>query len=236
MMNKSSKMDDIDILLYAAMPYVKKKEVDIYNSVDLSETLSPAATKKINRRLKHEKKDITRRESYHPIYDSLKRVAIVVLLIMSVGFTFVISVEAVREAIWDTVVEWYENSIFFSYVNDGNVAVSSEIIEYKEPDLDDSYTRFERRKSKYNYVIEYEKNDTLIVYEQSLLSDYEILLSNNDTLMKAIKINGYEGITTSFETQGECSTTIIWNDNVYTYKLVGNIPLDKLTSIAEKVK
>lgn len=235
-MNKSPRMDDMDILLYAAMPYVKKREVEIYNSADLSEGLSQAATKKICRRLKREKKYILHHEVFNPVYDSFKRIAVIALIIMSVGFGCVISVEAVRETLWNTIVEWYENSIFFSYINNNTVTVPDEILEYKEPVLDNSFYRYEGRKSRYNYVVEYEKTDTLIVYEQSLLSDYEILLSNNDTVMNMIEINGYEGVVTSFETQGVHTTTIIWNDNVYTYKLVGNVPFDELFSIAKTIQ
>lgn len=236
-MTRTSKNDEMDLLLYSAMPYVELKELEEYEkAAEIPVILSKNDKKRILKRIKRAGEYRERHEAYRPAKETFKRVAVVALVVMSLCFTGAISIESVRVALWETIVEWYENSIFFAYVNGDDSGVPDEILEYKEPRLDESYSRYEGRKSEYSFVVEYEKNDTLIMYEQSLLKEYEILLSNNETIMEPIEINGYAGNAIVLKSYGECSTTIIWNDYVYTYKLVSNLSLNELLQIAENIE
>jgi len=155
---------------------------------------------------------------------------------MSLCFTGVMSVEAVRVTLWETIIEWYENSIFFAYVNGDESVVPDRILEYREPVLENEYERYELVKNEFSYALEYESDQFLVSYSQSLLKDYCVLLSNHDTEMTDITVNGYSGTMTVFETEGITNTTIIWHDNEYTYRISSDLSYDELLKVAESVQ
>lgn len=236
-MNKTSKIDEMDLLLYSAMLYIEHKEVGVYDkAADVPVTLSEKDKKRILKRIIRAGEYRERHEVYHPWLETIKRVAVIALVVMSLCFTGVMSVEAVRVTLWETIIEWYEKSIFFAYVNGDESVAPDRILEYREPVLGDEYERYEGIKNEYNYVLEYESDQFLITYSQSLLENYSVMLSNHDTEMMNITVNGYLGTMTIFVTEGIPSTTIIWHDNEYTYMISSNLSYDELLKVAESVQ
>lgn len=235
-MNNRSKMDDMDLLLYAAMPYTGKKEIEEYSSIDPSVELSTKADKRIYKRLNREMQYHERHEIYHPVRDALKRVAVIVLIIMSIGFMSAVSIEAVRNEIFNVVIEWFEKSLSISIENENSDKVPDRILEYKEPELSDDYERFEIQKNDFGYLVEYENGISLISFRQKIYDNYDFKVSNENTIVEDIQVNGYEGIKTVFTTEEITTTTIIWKDDEYAYSLSSNIPYDDLIKIAESIK
>ena len=236
-MNRISKIDKMDLLLYSAMSYVENKELAVYDKAsDVPVVLSEKDKKHILKRIKRARAYYEHHEVYRPGWETLKRVAVVVLVIMSLCFTGVMSVEAVRVTLWETIIEWYENSIFFAYVNGDESVVPDRLLEYREPVLGDEYERYEIGKNEFSYVIEYESDEFLVTYSQSLLENYSVMLSNHDTEMTDITVNGYSGTMTVFVTEGITDTTIIWHDNEYAYRISGDLSYDELLKVAESVQ
>ena len=233
-MNEAQKLDELDIQLYAIMPHVRSKDIDIYNSADPTK-ISERSSKKILRRIKREIKYIEAHEKYRPAVEGWKRAAAVVLIIMSVGFASVMTVEAARNAIWEAVTTWYKESIFFQYIGGDDTMVPDTLLEYKEPVVGDEYERYEVIKNESSYVIEYECDSALITYKQSPLKDYEVLLSNHATTASIVDINGGEGEATSYVINGVEYNTIIWNDGRYAYKLNSNLSIHELLLVANTV-
>lgn len=233
-MNEAQRLDELDIQLYAIMPNVRSKDIDIYNAADPTK-ISDKSSKKILRRIKREIKYIEAHENYRPAVEGWKRAAAVILVIMSVGFASVLTVEAVRNAIWEAVTTWYNESIHFKYVGDDNAAAPDVLLEYKEPVVGDDYERYEVVKNEFKYTVEYENSTSLITYQQSLLKDYEVWLSNHDTKSSIVDIGGKRGEVTSYVINGMEYITIIWNDGVYAYKLNSNIGIDELIRIANTI-
>ena len=137
-MNEAQKLDELDIQLYAIIPNVRSKDIDIYNAADPTK-ISDKSSKKIFSRIKREINYIEAHEKYRPALEMWKRAAVVVLVVMSVAFASVMSVEAVRNAIWEAVTTWYNESIHFKYVGDDNAAAPDILLEYKEPIVGDDY-------------------------------------------------------------------------------------------------
>ena len=100
--------------------------------------------------------------------------------------------------------------------------------------LGDEYERYEF-KNEVSYVVEYESDHSLVTYVQSLLEDFSIMLSNHDTEMTDITVNGYPGTMTVFTTEGVTQTTIIWHDNEYVYRMSSNLSYEELLKIAESI-
>lgn len=226
------KNDIFDALLYASAPYAGKNETEEYDSADQKLTMSPKAKKKMMKRLKRERKYTERHETYRPALEIMKRAAVVVLVIMSIGFAGVISVEASRDTLYDFIIEWYENSIFFKYESYAD-EIPEIVLEYKEPYPGEDYTRFEVAKSQYIYSIEFERGGETITYNQNLLSHYAFKLADNYSEIDEIIVNGGDGVSATYVIDGKLFTMIMWNDGKYLYRLSGNASKDELIRIAE---
>lgn len=240
MMNETQKPDMMDILLYAVAPYACTQELDEYNNADPSLKLSDKAKKRIIKRLKNEQEYQEKHEKYSPAWEYTKRVAVIILLALSLSFVSAMSIEAVRTALWEVIMEWGEERIFYWYQRDEDEpAVLTQILEYKEPRaIGEEYTRYEGLKNEYSYTVEYEKEDVVITYSQDLLTDSGAYLSNENTEIVDIKIGRYSGkFATSYVRENEFYT-IIWNDNIYEYSISGDgiITKDELIAIAESVE
>ena len=234
-MNKAQNLDELDIQLYAIMPLTKSKDVDIYNSADPNQ-ISEKNSKKVLKRIKREINYIKAHEKYRPALEMCKRAAVIVLIVMSVAFASIMSVEATRTAIWKAITTWYEESIHFLYVGEDNAYVPDTLLEYKEPAVGDDYERYVCAENEYNFFVEYEDSTSLIIYQQSVLKDYDVWLSNHDTKSSVVEINGNRGELTSYVIDGVDYNTIVWNDGIYAYSLSSNIELEKLIRIAETVR
>ena len=235
--------DEMDMLLYAAVKHAGKNEIAEYNSADTSVKMSDDTEKRIvkllhkeDRRIEREQKYIERHTTYYPIREILKRVAVVVLVVMSVGFAGTLSIEAVRVEIRNAVVAWFEEYLDIRFLKDETVIMTDTIMEYKEPEMGKEYTRYEMIKNEYKYYIEYESEDALVSYTQSPGNQYKILTSNEGTVICDIMMNEIQGIVTEYSVENISMTSIIWHDDEYAYILSSNLPQEKLFTIVESVK
>lgn len=236
-MSKNNRLDNLDILLYTAFESVGTRELEVYNSVDPAIDMSPRTTMRIKKRLEREVKYHDRHKTYSPAIENMKRAAVVALIVIAFTFTCVISVEAVRVTLWETIVEWYENSIFFQYIYNENMYYPDEILEYKEPVLGDEFERYVIEKDRYGFSVEFESENILIVYDQDLIKNYNVKMSNNDSEMREITVNGYEGIMTTYiQKHGVRQSNIVWSDGEYVYRLSGNVTYDKLIEMAGTIQ
>ena len=234
----------IDVLLYASAPYTGKNEIEAYNAADAEIRLSVKAKKRIQKRLRREREYKEQHERYSPVWEISKRIAVIVLVVLSLSFVSVMSIEAVRVALWEAILEWGENSIHLRYEStDTNTTILLDrILEYREPRaIGDDYKRYEDYKSDYRYCIEYEKIDCIITYHQELLKDNSMYLSNEGTSVKEIQIQNHIGTMSQFLSGNTKITTITWTDAEYIYALIFNtltdeISFDDMVDIAESVQ
>ena len=84
--------------------------------------------------------------------------------------------------------------------------------------------------------MEYENEDTLVIYRQRLLQNYSSDRSNENTLIEEIQINGYNGVMEEYTAAEITTTSIIWHDNTYVYSLSSDLTYEELLKIAETVK
>lgn len=236
-MNNSVPMDHMDLLLYAAMDMADSDDLisEPWEASDESVCLSRKADRRIWKTLCRIRENREKQQPFHPVREILKRVAMIVLITATVGFTCLMSIDAIREAVWKFFTQWNEKSITVEIKPEKDVPMLTEIQEYKEPVVSSEFKRTEIRKNAYSYVLEYERNGTVISYRQRLLEDFKTMLSNNDTKMYEIGINQNSGIYTVFETHGVTIVTILWHDEQYVYKVSGNLDFDSLLSIAESI-
>ena len=98
-MNKPTRNDPLDALLYASAKSAGQNERSQYESASPENTLTDAEKKKIIRRAK-DPRNLKKTASV-----IMKRAAVIVLVILSVSFTCAMSVDSVREALWHSIFE-----------------------------------------------------------------------------------------------------------------------------------
>lgn len=233
-MSESQNPDNMDILLYAAAPYAGKNELGEFEKADESE-LSPKAEKRIFKKIQRRIDYYEKHEKFHPVLETLKRVAVIVLAVMSISFVSALSIEAVRSDIYNAVIQWFDKKLGISF-DDIPTDAPDRILDYKEPVLPEGYERFEMKKDELGFSVEYENEDSLIIYWQRPLNGYGSFLSNERTDVEDVNVIGYDGIKTVFESHGVTTTTIIWKDNEYAYMLSSDLSYEELLRIAESIE
>lgn len=237
-MNKAVPIDHMDLLLYAAMDMADSDDLisEPWEASDESVCLSRKADRRIWKTLCRIQQNREKQQSFHPVRETLKRVAMVVLITATVGFTCLMSIDAIREAVWKFFTQWNEKSITVEIKPEKDVPMLTEIQEYKEPTVPSDYKRTVISKDEIDYIIEYIKEPEQIIYHQCLLEDFKTMLSNNDTKMYEIEINGHSGIYTVYETHGVTVIKFLWHDGQYVYTVSGNnMSLESLLSIAQSI-
>lgn len=109
---KTIKNDKLDYLLYMVAAECCKTDVEKFDSIDDSKVdFSEDFCKKRDR--------IIRKYKYRPFLISVRKVAaraaIVLMAIMSAAFITVMAVEPLREAVFEAVIEWYDDYLTIRY-------------------------------------------------------------------------------------------------------------------------
>lgn len=239
-MRKCCMPDDLDLCLYAAAPYAGSHEMEEFEEARhsvISErpTVLKQREKRIFRKIQRSIRYAENHAHYHPVWEMAKRVSVIVLLILSVSFLGALQVEAVRQEIYHAVVEWFDEKLgiqFASVTED----VQTQILDYKEPVMDTTYTQNVIRKDGTGFLVEYEIADSLITYTQKPLAEYASLLSNRDTQVEDIEVQDLSGIKVTYTIEETTMTNIIWKDEKYAYSISGNLTYAELLMIAESVQ
>lgn len=239
-MRKCCMPDDLDLCLYAAAPYAGSHEMEEFEEARHSviserSTVSKQREKRIFRKIQRSIRYAENHAHYHPVWEMAKRVSVIVLLILSVSFLGALQVEAVRQEIYHAVVEWFDEKLgiqFASVAED----VQTQILDYKEPVMDTTYTQNVIRKDGTGFLVEYEIADSLITYTQKPLTDYASLLSNRDTQVEDIEVQDLSGVKVTYTIEETTMTNIIWKDEKYAYSISGNLTYAELLMIAESVQ
>ena len=98
-MKDTNRRDVLDALLYASAKNAGENERGAYEAASPGEEFSEREMKRIIRRAK-QPHSLKKRAA-----NVMKRVAVVVLVILSVSFTCAMSVESVRESFWQSIFE-----------------------------------------------------------------------------------------------------------------------------------
>lgn len=179
------KKDKLDALILLAGDVLVKKNLNT-DLLDGAPVVNrpKSLDRKIARMIQHE-----RRKPYNEVFVILKQTASVFLVVCTLILAMAMSVEAVREAFWNAVVEWFDK--YISVVYECEADPPDVIEEYKEPQL--VPVGAERRvviKDDNYYVIDYYfDNQLLLTYQQSIVNKKEHLYDNNVVQISEILID-----------------------------------------------
>lgn len=225
-----------EAMLYAAVPYAGKKELEEYYAADPAVVLPEKARKRIHIRIRRERRYREAHDIYRPVVVNVQRILLVLVTVLAAAMVVFLPSEKVREAMWDTMLEWGEESILVSFVGGDMADVPAEILEYREPrGIGAEFERTVIKKTNRKYLVKYVHDDITISYEQKKLMKNDIYISNEETTGTVIKIGEYEGLLNEFYLQDEKYMSISYTDNEYMYILHSNTTLNELVSIAESI-
>lgn len=122
---EATKNDKLDLMLHMVAAECCKADVEEFDSIDDSEVeFSEDFYKKRDR--------IIRKYKYRPFLRSVRKVAsraaIVLMAIMSAAFITVMAAEPLREALFEAVVEWYDDYLTIRYEKTDETEESTESV------------------------------------------------------------------------------------------------------------
>ena len=163
-------------------------------------------------------------------YAVLRKIAACILICLSVGFAALMAIPTVRASVWDSVVNFYEKYIKFDF----NVTAGGEetIGEYTLGYVPDGFVRTDAletdAKNKYRYENE-EKFFCIIYYAKNREINYD----DENGKVHIVDINGVDGYLIEY-LGGRCSLT--WQNNKAVFTMDGDLSVDEMIKIAEKIK
>lgn len=247
--------DKLDLLIAFSASNCGNDDVEMFRNLDTSGVILSSDFYAKQRRLVGRYK---RKPKLALLRKCLMRVAVVLLVIMSVGFLTLMAIPNLRNAIFEAVIEWYDDYISIRFEPSGGenfngTDTSSETsgetgnsnIEITPP------TKIERvikptyipngaeeeivKNSQSGVVIDYYLGDDLILsFTQTIYKRKEMLFDNNVNASCEVEVNGFKAVLLDSEANGK---TIIWTDGVYYYSAYSlSLDAEEMVSIASSVQ
>lgn len=236
---KSKRLDKYDYLIAMATLDVKDDDVKMFEEQDDSDVvLSDRITKKIDKLISKESNYKTSRAIQ--FQKVLSKVAIIALVVMSMMFAAMMSVSAIRTAIWEIITEWYEEYIAVGYEPEegyGVVEPPKMIEEIRKPTLLPLGVEEEiGMSSRGMFVCDYFLgDDCYISFKQLLLNNDVGILDGDDATISEVVVGKHKAWLFSYD--AEDYIILIWNDTEYAYHLSTTVlNADELILVAASVK
>lgn len=211
------KNDKLDALILLSGSVLISKNADLYKNAAIPLVKRPRSLDaKVQRSINKE-----RRRTFGTFFQYGQRVAAAVLVACTLSFAAVMSVEAVRTTLWDTIVRFFDEYLSISYVTETQPPKQLEAI--KEPSC--SEQGWEKQvvleTASMRSVI-YRKNGTkILTYTQEIL-DGEAWFDNEDTEIENITISDRPAMLMFRKNQKTYSLS--WSDGAYAYTLDAHVP------------
>ena len=232
-MNKAISDRKLDALLTMSVDAIVEKNAESFLEQDYEIVPMPNS---LRRKILGMDRRARWKNEFGAIGVGLKRVAAVILIVCTLSFAAAMSVEAVRTAIWNAIVTWYDDYVAISFRKDGVGDAPEAIVIKKEPMMD-GYEREVLLDSQGMFIVNYVYNDFNVMYSQLVLEENEALFDNTMAALKTVKIGAYEGQL--LIAADKSAIFLMWNDGDYTYTLQtdsDNGREDQLIHIAQSVQ
>ncbi|MDD6298554.1 DUF4367 domain-containing protein [Hornefia butyriciproducens] len=161
----------------------------------------------------------------------VRRAALVILLVAALMATSILAFALVRPTIFTKILkgrtEWH-----VSYRQEDPDGLAKEFRPVK-PETPEGYTISEEIKNDPFYDVIYKDgNNKEIIYSQYTVKNAKARWNSEDTTLKKMKINGYEG----YGCYRERNWCLYWNNGYYAFELSGNCKLSVLMKMAETLE
>lgn len=236
---KCERMDKYDYLIALATLDAKDDDVKMFMDLDDSDVVfSDRITDKIEKLIRRE--SVYKTDGFVKFKRILSRTAIIALVVISVMFAAMMSVSAIRSAIWKIITEWYEEYIAVGYVPEECLEVSEPpkmIEEIRKPTLLPLGAEEEIVINSKNMVVSeyYIDQDCYVSFRQFLLKTDIGKIDGDDAQMKEILVGEHKGWIITYDV--EKYIAIDWNDGEYGYRIISEfLNESELILVAESIK
>lgn len=213
----TERYDKLDCMLFAAAGGFCSEEVEKFMNLDVSDV--PESARYIRKR-----KRMIAKQRHKPFFSACRRVArtvaVVLVIIFSLGFITVMSVSALRNAVFDVIVDWFENYVQVVFAcDDPGENAGLEIEDLKKitglPEGVEEEIEYEYGKHyTVNYFFDGERICSL---RQHIYWKNTTYIDNEGLIIEEITIDGHTAHL--FETENGV-TRLYWSDGVYSYIIV----------------
>lgn len=228
------KNDKLDALIIMSGDVLIKKNYELYQNTDVSGVIKP---KSLDRRVMRNINRENRKKEYGNLYKYLRRCAVLILVVCTVSFAVMMSVEAVRSAVWNAIIEFFDDYLSITYVMDSEVP--DKIEQKSEPEI--GRPEWEKQVVADNnsmYVVVYRENgEKIITYMQRVIDENNTWFDNENTEIQNIKIGEMSAVL-MFRTDMQ-TYSLSWSDGRYEYSLESHsseITKEDLISFAKTLR
>lgn len=236
---KCERMDSYDYLIALSTLEANDDDVKMFMELDDSDVvLSDRITRKIKKLIRRE--SLCKAVGLISCKRILSKAAIITLVVISVMFTTLMSVSAIRTAVWEIITEWYEEYLSVGFVSQDDFEAKDPpkmIEEIRKPMLlplgaEENVVGSTKNVFVCEYYVE---NQCYILFEQSLLKNELNKFDGDDANITKLTVCNHDARL--FTYANDDYIYILWNDNEYAYTIASTImSVEELISVAESVK
>ena len=212
------KNDKLDMLIMMSSEVLAERNLELFESTD---TTGVSCSKALDRRVRRNINKEYRRKEYGSLYKYAKAVIAAILIICTVSFAAIMSVEAVRNTLWKAILEFFDDYLAVTYVSDYAPMEIDRITEVN-PSMEE-WDKEVLLESDSMYFAVYRKNGVkMLSYTKEIMNGSEIWLDNENTSVKEVKVGNYDGLL--FTRHNETAKILSWSDGKYLYLLEAESP------------
>ncbi len=191
---------------------------------------SPALKQKIRQAIKKG----NRRAVAQKILKAAKKAAVIAVILISVVMGSLLSVEASRNAIFNSVLEWKADHVDIYFRQKESPPEDTGM--YKPQYIPEGFVESESKKASSTQRTVYQnENGELITFDQVPLSSEKTAMDNEHSKYQEITINGQKAYLLEAKTPAD-KTQILWQTDKTSFKLSSKIDKKELIQMAESMK
>ena len=213
--------------LKLALTELMYKEADELMVEYESYEFSPEFEEKMEKLIKR------RRKPYFRMINTVgKRVACIAACAFIVSSASLMSVDAVREAVFGFIMNIFEDHSDISFQEDDKHPDTIQDIYEITYDISGFHIDFEDEGDKSRTIV-YTNNNNEITFMQYTQKSFNLGINTEDTELMHIDVNGFDAI---YYCDNHNYHTLIWDNGQYIFYISSNLPEKETISVAESVK
>lgn len=207
------KKDKLDAMIMLSAHTLAEKNVsDLHFAAHTDFKMPDSVERKIKSMISKEHHKF----EYAPLMHYAKHVVLVLLVICTTSFAFIMSMAPVRSAAWDTIVQWYDDYIAVAYTVVETPPLFIE--EKREPTaIPEDWEKTVVLDAETIYYVKYSlNNETTMSFKQKIIID-DNWIDNEEATIENIMIDGNKGYLVQLTNKKY--TYLVWSDGVYSYAI-----------------
>lgn len=217
----------LDFMLETVAPEVAEKvALEILSEIDLDEEVE--FSEEHNKRMRKFFNGLRRKALYKKLYFYSKRVAVVLLVAISVFGVSLVSVRAWRIRALNFFIEISDSYSDIKFVETDNPYRSNSIsLEY----MPIGFVLEESEETDNSIYLKFVKGDDYFRFSKEIV-DSKMRVDTENSNIKELQIQGRK----AFYSENDNVSILMWHDDVFAYALFGTISESEMILIAENIK